>query len=199
MIRRPPRSTLFPYTTLFRSVESPQRGQSARDRGRLAARAALALHPREHVVAARGVERPAARPEHAEEVADVAAVGVEGVAGRIALGAEGGEELLERALGLHPAMLTGQRHGAEAPCRPRARARALRVRGVGLATRVRVRVHADARAHPDADVRAHVRIDGRVLRDGGPTPTTSAASEAAAIEAYRCFIPEPPCVLVAGE
>src|SRR5205809_5498800 len=99
-------------------VESPQRGQSARDRGRLAARAALALHPREHVVAARGVERPAARPEHAEEVADVAAVGVEGVAGRIALGAESGEELLERALGLHPAMLTGQRHGAEAPCRP---------------------------------------------------------------------------------
>src|SRR5258708_10940864 len=24
MIRRPPRSTLFPYTTLFRSVENPQ-------------------------------------------------------------------------------------------------------------------------------------------------------------------------------
>src|SRR5438105_10537429 len=26
MIRRPPRSTLFPYTTLFRSVEAPQLG-----------------------------------------------------------------------------------------------------------------------------------------------------------------------------
>src|SRR5256885_13628436 len=26
MIRRPPRSTLFPYTTLFRSVELPQLG-----------------------------------------------------------------------------------------------------------------------------------------------------------------------------
>src|SRR3712207_8967074 len=26
MIRRPPRSTLFPYTTLFRSSESPPRG-----------------------------------------------------------------------------------------------------------------------------------------------------------------------------
>src|SRR5256886_8607805 len=25
MIRRPPRSTLFPYTTLFRSIERPQR------------------------------------------------------------------------------------------------------------------------------------------------------------------------------
>src|SRR2546421_12267371 len=28
MIRRPPRSTLFPYTTLFRSVQSPRRGRS---------------------------------------------------------------------------------------------------------------------------------------------------------------------------
>src|SRR3712207_8885634 len=26
MIRRPPRSTLFPYTTLFRSVDAPVRG-----------------------------------------------------------------------------------------------------------------------------------------------------------------------------
>src|SRR3712207_9595235 len=31
MIRRPPRSTLFPYTTLFRSNE--ERGQSKRSRG----------------------------------------------------------------------------------------------------------------------------------------------------------------------
>src|SRR5260370_29797393 len=29
MIRRPPRSTLFPYTTLFRSVYTGQRAQSA--------------------------------------------------------------------------------------------------------------------------------------------------------------------------
>src|SRR5256885_8035172 len=28
MIRRPPRSTLFPYTTLFRSLESPQAARS---------------------------------------------------------------------------------------------------------------------------------------------------------------------------
>src|SRR3712207_7154087 len=27
MIRRPPRSTLFPYTTLFRSVEAAERGE----------------------------------------------------------------------------------------------------------------------------------------------------------------------------
>src|SRR3712207_7843575 len=30
MIRRPPRSTLFPYTTLFRSVEPPSAGPPAR-------------------------------------------------------------------------------------------------------------------------------------------------------------------------
>src|SRR2546422_4378129 len=48
MIRRPPRSTLFPYTTLFRSVEKPlvragvgggrrriQRAKALPDRGRL--------------------------------------------------------------------------------------------------------------------------------------------------------------------
>src|SRR2546426_6152621 len=34
MIRRPPRSTLFPYTTLFRSDEGPgQRDQPAQDPG----------------------------------------------------------------------------------------------------------------------------------------------------------------------
>src|SRR3712207_9032722 len=32
MIRRPPRSTLFPYTTLFRSLPQPER--AGRDRGR---------------------------------------------------------------------------------------------------------------------------------------------------------------------
>src|SRR3712207_8641799 len=39
MIRRPPRSTLFPYTTLFRShqidVPEPVPGQAARDGGEL--------------------------------------------------------------------------------------------------------------------------------------------------------------------
>src|SRR5438034_8827132 len=32
MIRRPPRSTLFPYTTLFRSPAPPLRGRRGRDR-----------------------------------------------------------------------------------------------------------------------------------------------------------------------
>src|SRR3712207_8759357 len=33
MIRRPPRSTLFPYTTLFRSLRDALQPQGARDRG----------------------------------------------------------------------------------------------------------------------------------------------------------------------
>src|SRR3712207_7322151 len=36
MIRRPPRSTLFPYTTLFRSGGDPPRGPGRDDRGHLA-------------------------------------------------------------------------------------------------------------------------------------------------------------------
>src|SRR5256885_8225902 len=43
MIRRPPRSTLFPYTTLFRSrCESPQCGEELRIEA-----AFVALHPAE--------------------------------------------------------------------------------------------------------------------------------------------------------
>src|SRR5438309_8593408 len=34
MIRRPPRSTLFPYTTLFRSAQPPHRGRGGRRSGR---------------------------------------------------------------------------------------------------------------------------------------------------------------------
>src|SRR3712207_7637195 len=54
MIRRPPRSTLFPYTTLFRSVVAGQRVRGARGRGAEGGVAALEV-----------VEHPAAqaRPE----------------------------------------------------------------------------------------------------------------------------------------
>src|SRR2546430_5671420 len=38
MIRRPPRSTLFPYTTLFRSPDRCRRGQRGHDRARGPAR-----------------------------------------------------------------------------------------------------------------------------------------------------------------
>ena len=100
-------------------VESAQRGEPPGDGGRLAARATLPFQPRQHVVAARGVQRAAARPEDTEEIADVATVGVEGVARGVALGAEGAEEFVERALRLHPLMLANERHGAEAPCRRR--------------------------------------------------------------------------------
>src|SRR2546429_2317651 len=37
MIRRPPRSTLFPYTTLFRSLENRQTGERAQISGDVAA------------------------------------------------------------------------------------------------------------------------------------------------------------------
>src|SRR3712207_8712129 len=53
MIRRPPRSTLFPYTTLFRSVEEVKRHQRPDDR----ARADL------HQSGIRGVNRFAPHPE----------------------------------------------------------------------------------------------------------------------------------------
>src|SRR5256885_3034726 len=52
MIRRPPRSTLFPYTTLFRSAEDPQRGRHpGREAGHphLALRRAAAHHARNAV------------------------------------------------------------------------------------------------------------------------------------------------------
>src|SRR3712207_7007842 len=46
MIRRPPRSTLFPYTTLFRSRGGPERGWAAvrPDGDGLAARRGLCRH-----------------------------------------------------------------------------------------------------------------------------------------------------------
>src|SRR2546427_8990635 len=62
MIRRPPRSTLFPYTTLFRSQRGPGGGRTARARGGGAERRARrARGGRER----RGREvPPPARPAH---------------------------------------------------------------------------------------------------------------------------------------
>src|SRR2546426_8313988 len=60
MIRRPPRSTLFPYTTLFRSLRQP--GQSARQRtaaGGLERR--HATRPRRHHRARRCQDRKSTR------------------------------------------------------------------------------------------------------------------------------------------
>src|SRR3712207_7570316 len=50
MIRRPPRSTLFPYTTLFRSCRPVPDG--ARGRPPAAARGHLRLQPRERLLVA---------------------------------------------------------------------------------------------------------------------------------------------------
>src|SRR5689334_23708750 len=46
MIRRPPRSTLFPYTTLFRSSDRPDVGEAPRNRPRLLTQAVR--HVRRH-------------------------------------------------------------------------------------------------------------------------------------------------------
>src|SRR3712207_7501403 len=51
MIRRPPRSTLFPYTTLFRSAD-----QGAVDRAGRSFRALLAENPTSQLVARRALD-----------------------------------------------------------------------------------------------------------------------------------------------
>src|ERR1035437_4835850 len=47
MIRRPPRSTLFPYTTLFRSHHSPGEGAARRRRDRDGRHSHVVLRPRD--------------------------------------------------------------------------------------------------------------------------------------------------------
>src|SRR5258706_6810552 len=79
MIRRPPRSTLFPYTTLFRSLHLLERGAAAHQ---------AEMHVRapeiEHDVA-RGLQQvvDALLPSHHADVADqVAATALEALVGR---------------------------------------------------------------------------------------------------------------------
>src|SRR3712207_6854045 len=83
MIRRPPRSTLFPYTTLFRSPDAAQDGQQARapggghPRGALGGDRARPVErqagdhqlPQDRPPAAPGAARPRARSEeHTSEL-----------------------------------------------------------------------------------------------------------------------------------
>src|SRR2546429_4568572 len=57
MIRRPPRSTLFPYTTLFRSETHPEHPGRARDhRPSPPARTRAAAHSRGHALGGRSEE-----------------------------------------------------------------------------------------------------------------------------------------------
>src|SRR5256884_1617899 len=75
MIRRPPRSTLFPYTTLFRSIER-LRGGDEDVRGpphhllALRARRVAGAHQRAdlHIRQAQGFERAARSEEHTSEL-----------------------------------------------------------------------------------------------------------------------------------
>src|SRR5260370_36606271 len=63
MIRRPPRSTLFPYTTLFRSPRAASRGGGSASRDVLHEHARPGLDPVAHVHAHRGPpRRPPPRP-----------------------------------------------------------------------------------------------------------------------------------------
>src|SRR5215475_7748859 len=67
LIRRPPRSTLFPYTTLFRSASPRLEGRGGRDVHEVVDAAAFAHHvrldPRRGAVTAHPtVEHPANRP-----------------------------------------------------------------------------------------------------------------------------------------
>src|SRR2546429_1358646 len=62
MIRRPPRSTLFPYTTLFRSPRERDAGRVRRRRARLGNFALRQLEdPREELAQALGRHRPSDR------------------------------------------------------------------------------------------------------------------------------------------
>src|SRR5690348_17663774 len=60
MIRRPPRSTLFPYTTLFRSVRPHVSGDRA-------GRRAIPCDGRQHH-AAQGAKQPGRSEEHTSEL-----------------------------------------------------------------------------------------------------------------------------------
>src|SRR2546425_9543600 len=65
MIRRPPRSTLFPYTTLFRSVQERIQSRPCQDRRSLDARERGAL-------LAAGADRGVRSEEHTSELQSLA-------------------------------------------------------------------------------------------------------------------------------
>src|SRR3712207_6949436 len=74
MIRRPPRSTLFPYTTLFRSVQAAQRERIAAkaiDDARVRAAEARAREAKQALEAAQtGLARRTAALDRAQDDAD---------------------------------------------------------------------------------------------------------------------------------
>src|SRR2546425_6036746 len=75
MIRRPPRSTLFPYTTLFRSLGELQNGPDCRARANEVWAACRAQHASERGVFAPQsamLHRPARSEEHTSELQSLA-------------------------------------------------------------------------------------------------------------------------------
>src|SRR3712207_9381693 len=58
MIRRPPRSTLFPYTTLFRSIDGPAQGHFHVDEatGQVRASASAYERPQPHACFIQGIK-----------------------------------------------------------------------------------------------------------------------------------------------
>src|SRR5256885_11915181 len=71
MIRRPPRSTLFPYTTLFRSAERARDGrrrQRAHGEGRDDRLAVAVLSPVDVDLAVPRAQRPRRSEEHTSEL-----------------------------------------------------------------------------------------------------------------------------------
>src|SRR3712207_7114209 len=72
MIRRPPRSTLFPYTTLFRSLPAGVQPAAADDQRRRPAYAQGQVRPRRgaagHAVDRQARRRPLRSEEHTSEL-----------------------------------------------------------------------------------------------------------------------------------
>src|SRR2546425_5667861 len=122
MIRRPPRSTLFPYTTLFRSqrapaprdldvlggiaverpftqqvtIESAHGGHSARDARGAEAPLPQAFQIDDEVVGSKVPQRATLAAEELGKVGEIAAVGGESISGRPLLRLQGPEILNDR-------------------------------------------------------------------------------------------------------
>src|SRR5256885_7576996 len=92
MIRRPPRSTLFPYTTLFRSVNAPGRGIGVDEDRR---RAAVAHGVRRCDEGQARDEDLVARPDPDGDQGEVERRGTVGDGDRVAGAAERSELALE--------------------------------------------------------------------------------------------------------
>src|SRR2546430_16291277 len=86
MIRRPPRSTLFPYTTLFRSPVPGIRGGISRAARAPARRAARTGRPAGRMIDA-AVRAVRARTRFVPDVAIILSTGLGGLAGGVAVGA----------------------------------------------------------------------------------------------------------------